>query len=149
GCRLRLVGDGPDLEDLHSLARALGVNQRVDFVGRVPHAMVPRELSQIDVYCALSREESFGVAIVEAMAGGRPVIVSDAPGPNEITENGAVGRVVPRGSHLEAAEAMLHLVQRPDEWERLSELGVAHARQHYEWHTNVEQQLEVYRQLVR
>src|SRR5690554_5007055 len=95
---LRLVGDGPQLSSLKALVSRLGIEDAVSFLGRVPHAQVPNELAKMDVYVALSRldSESFGVAILEAGAAGRPVIVSDAGGLPEVTVDGVTGMVVPR-----------------------------------------------------
>src|SRR5690554_3406426 len=82
---LRLVGGGDQAGELKSLADSLGVSDSVKFVGHVPHEKVPDELAKLDVFVALSRSESFGVAALEAGAAGRPVVVSDAGGLSEVT----------------------------------------------------------------
>src|SRR5690606_4564709 len=62
--RLRIVGDGPQRKELERLAGELGIAARTDLVEAVPHAQVPDELRKLAVYVALSRAESFGVAVV-------------------------------------------------------------------------------------
>src|SRR5699024_6321216 len=103
---LRLVGNGPQQEEYQQLSAKLGLGSKVYFVGRVPHQDVPNELAKLDVYVALSRldSESFGVAIIEAGAARRPVVVSDAGGLPEVTLDGITGLVVPRENPQAAAD---------------------------------------------
>jgi len=82
------------------VASDLGVADRVEFVGWVPHRDVPTELAKLDIYAALSRMESFGVAFVEAGAAARRVVVSDAGGLPEVTVDGLTGFVVPKTIRL-------------------------------------------------
>ncbi len=94
---LRLVGGGDQTIELKAMTQRLGIAEQVKFIGWVPHAQVPLELAKLDVYVALSRfeSESFGVAIIEAGAAGRPVVVSDAGGLPEVCLDGETGFVVP------------------------------------------------------
>src|SRR5699024_5899675 len=113
--QLRLVGDGPQMDEYKQLAEKLGVANKVEFVGRVPHQEVPNELAKLDIYVALSRldSESFGVAIIEAGAARRPVVVSDAGGLPEVTLDGITGLVVPRENPQAAADAIEKLELNP------------------------------------
>ena len=87
--RLVLVGDGPARADLETLARQLGVAERVRFVGYEPE---PYPLMRsLDLYVQPSREEGFGIAVLEAMALGLPVIASDAGGLPEIVDGAETG----------------------------------------------------------
>ena len=109
--RLRIVGDGPQKNNLEQLANHLGVADVTEFIGAVPHHRVPAELHQLDIYVAVSRldSESFGVAIVEASACGLPVVVSDAGGLPEVVEHGTTGLVVQRESPQQLADALTKL----------------------------------------
>lgn len=91
--KLVIAGGGPDRRKLVSIARELGVLDHCEFIGEVAHEVVPEVLSRFDIYVALSRKESFGVAILEAMSCARPVLVSDADGPSEIVEDGVSGLI--------------------------------------------------------
>ena len=141
---LRLVGDGPQTSALQSLVGRLGLAERVTFVGAVPHAEVPAELAKLDVYVALSRQESFGVAVLEAGAAGRPLVVSDAGGLPEVVRNGITGIVVPKDDPAAAAGALLDLVMDPSKRIALGEAARRHVQEYYAWERCVEKMLSVY-----
>ncbi len=143
--RLRIVGGGPEAEALARLATALGVAKEVSFVGPVPHDHVPDHLRGFDVYAALSRHESFGVAVIEASACGCPVLVSDAGGLPEVVLHERTGIVVPRENVEAAAEALLRLILAPSLRSDLGRAGRAHVVTNYAWETSVRAMVEVYR----
>lgn len=147
---LRLVGGGPQLKDLKILVEKLGIVDRVVFVGQVPHTQVPLELLKLDIYVALSRfdSESFGVAIIEAGAAGRPVVVSDAGGLPEVTVHGKTGLVVPRENPRAAATAIMSLIEDREMREQMGKAGREHVESHYSWPVCVEAMLHVYRDKV-
>ncbi|MBT9252845.1 MAG: glycosyltransferase, partial [Brockia lithotrophica] len=105
--RLLIVGDGPDRKRLESLSRHLKIDKITTFVGAVPHKEVPKYLNQLDVYVALSRYESFGVAVLEAQACGVPVIVSEVGGLPEVVSHESTGFVVPKENPWSAAEKII------------------------------------------
>ena len=81
--RLRIAGDGPERTALQRLCEKLGVAERVDFLGMVSEPS--RFLTGCVFFVSASETEGFGMAIVEALAAGVPVIASDcAFGPREI-----------------------------------------------------------------
>lgn len=131
--RLRIVGSGPEGTTLRALAAEAGVHDRVDFIGAVPHERVPDELRKMDVFCALSREESFGVAVIEASACGLPVVVSDVGGLPEVVRDGVTGRVVPRNDPAAAAEALAHLIASTELRHQWGSAGRAHVQAAYAW----------------
>jgi len=145
---LRLVGDGPQMHELKQLSHELGIAQVTKFVGRVPHSQVPLELSKLDVYVALSESESFGVAIIEAGAAGRPVVVSNAGGLPEVTLDGVTGFVVPRNNPELAGDAIQRLVLDGDLRAQMGEAGRVHVAKNYAWSACVDQMVSVYKQVI-
>jgi len=145
---LEITGGGPDLPKLQSLAQRLGVDEQVIFHGQLPHTRVPEMLNRLDVYVALSRLESFGVAILEASACEKPVVVSDADGPAEVTLDGKTGFIVPRNNPAAAAEAILTLVRDPALRLRMGQAGRAHVLAHYTWEKSIDIMLDAYRETV-
>ena len=87
--RLLLVGDGPDLEKARDTARTLGVTERVEVLGE-QDPVVPL-LSIADLFLLPSRQESFGLAALEAMACEVPVVASRVGGLGEVIEHGQTG----------------------------------------------------------
>jgi len=94
--RLMLVGRGEAELDLRTLARNLGVEERVIFAG-FRHDPAPFYMTA-DLFVLSSDREGFGSVIAEALAAGTPVVSTNCPsGPAEILENGRWGRLVPVG----------------------------------------------------
>ncbi|MCA6058336.1 glycosyltransferase [Thalassolituus sp. ST750PaO-4] len=145
---LRLVGGGDQTTELQALSQRLGVADSVNFVGRVSHNEVPKELARLDIYVALSRIESFGVAIIEAGAAGRPVVVSDAGGLPEVTINGETGFVVPRENPQAAAAALEELVLDAVLRHRMGFAGQKHVAKNYSWDACVQKMLKIYENLI-
>ena len=87
--RLLLIGDGPDLPQARRVARDLGVGDDVEALGE-QEQVVPL-LSVADLFLLPSAEESFGVAALEAMACGVPVVASRVGGLPEVIEHGVSG----------------------------------------------------------
>src|SRR5262249_55920920 len=80
--RLIMVGDGPDMAEATRLARALGLTDRVEFLGE--QELVAPLLSASDVLLMPSSQESFGLAALEAMACEVPVVASRVGGLPEV-----------------------------------------------------------------
>jgi len=88
-----LVGGGPELESMRRLAVRLGVSERVIFTGQVSGEELPSYFAACDVFVlpSVSRLEAFGIVALEAMASGKPVVVSDIPGVREVIADGKEG----------------------------------------------------------
>lgn len=114
GLRYTIVGDGPEREPLRALARQLGVADRVELTGQLPPAAARERAWQSDLLVLPSVEEAFGVAYVEAMAGGVPAIgCAGEDGPEEIAAVGdGLVRVPPRDPAA-LAEAIGRLLDDP------------------------------------
>lgn len=131
--RLRITGTGSQREALMELARQRRIADRVTFVGALAHDQVPEELRQLDIFAALSRSESFGVAVVEAQACGLPVVVSQVGGLPEVVMADRTGFLVPSEDHRTAAVKLIELAAAPALRRTMGEAGRAHVLQHFDW----------------
>jgi L-malate glycosyltransferase len=87
--KLLFVGDGPERQTAEELSRALGVFEHVRFVGK--QEQMEDILAIADLFLLTSEYESFGLAALEAMAAGVPVVSTDAGGLGEINISGVTG----------------------------------------------------------
>ncbi len=143
--KLEISGGGPDLVSLQNLVQDLGVTNQVMFHGPVNHNEVPAMLNRLDVYCAFSRHESFGVAILEASACEKPVIVSDADGPAEVILDGKTGLVVPKEDVDASAKAMIKLIQDQQLRRKMGKAGRQHVLENYTWDKSLDLMLKAYK----
>lgn len=93
--RLLLIGDGPDIEPARNVVGELGLRERVEFLGA--HHKVPEILPQLDLFLLPSEYESFGLAALEAMSCGVPIVASLTGGIPEVVEEGVSGFLCPVG----------------------------------------------------
>jgi glycosyltransferase involved in cell wall biosynthesis len=110
--RLIIIGEGEQRNALKDLGRELGVEEEVRLPGFVtnPYAYMARSA----VFALSSKWEGLGMALIEAMACGTPVVSTDCPsGPREILEKGRWGRLVPVGSVESLAQAIVETVEDP------------------------------------
>jgi glycosyltransferase involved in cell wall biosynthesis len=106
---LLLVGDGPLRPQVEALASDLGIAARVHFLGR--RHDIPQLLKMSDVYVHSSNWEGFGIAAVEAMAAGLPVVATDVPGLGEIVRG--AGALFPPGDDQALAGHLRRIVDSP------------------------------------
>jgi glycosyltransferase involved in cell wall biosynthesis len=124
--QLDLVGDGPLERELRSLAGALGIAERVRFLGYQPDPALA--LARAQVFVLSSRSEGFPRSVLEAMRAGLPVVATEVGGVGEAVTQGVNGLLVPRGEPGALAAALSALVT---DGERRRVLGAA-ARHAYE-----------------
>lgn len=146
--KLRLVGDGPQRNVLVKLTQQLGISNKVDFLGRVNSNEVPIELNKLDIYVALSRSESFGVAIIEASAAGRPVVVSNVGGLPEVVIENKTGLIVPGDDPKAAAKAISALILDKGLRVSMGEAGKQYVTQTYDWKICVATMIDLYEETI-
>jgi glycosyltransferase involved in cell wall biosynthesis len=143
--KLVIGGCGPAMRDLCALSDELGISGDVTFLGDVPHEEVPRVLTRFAVYAALSRSESFGVAVVEASACGVPVVATRVGGLAEVVREGVTGLLVPAEDPGAASEAIGRLLADPRQRVSMGLAGRDFVRKTYEWDLCVDAMLDAYR----
>lgn len=134
---LNIVGDGPLLLELKELVKSLKLDDSVSFLGRVPNEEIPRLLNSFDVFVNSSKEESFGVNILEAMACKVPVVATDCLGPKEVMENGKYGILLKDREPETMADAILQLLKDREIRETYINNGRRRVEACYDWNKNV------------
>ncbi len=117
--RMIMVGDGPDRPLARRRAEELGVTDRVSFLGQ--HTSVEELLSLGDLFLLPSETESFGLAALEAMACGTPVLASRVGGLPELVEEGESGLLYEPGDVDGMATGAMEILSSPERWRRMSD----------------------------
>lgn len=148
--KLLIVGDGSQRKELEQLSQELNIADKVIFYGKIKNSEVPQMLSEIDLFVALSVEdsESFGVAVVEAMACEKPVVVSDAGGLKEVVVNHKTGIIVEKNNPEAAANAIIDLILNKEKAHLMGREGRLHVLKYYDFKRNVQEMINTYKQVL-
>jgi L-malate glycosyltransferase len=125
--KLLFVGDGPERSTAEDLARELGVCDEIRFVGK--QEQMEDILAIADLFLLTSEYESFGLAALEAMAAGVPVISTNAGGLAEINIDGETGFMSNVGDISSMSQQALHILKDDATLKKFKESAAKHARQ--------------------
>lgn len=126
--KLLFVGDGPERSTAEDLARELGVCDEIRFVGK--QEQMEDILAIADLFLLTSEYESFGLAALEAMAAGVPVISTNAGGLSEININGETGFMADVGDVETMSLQALSILKDNRILKEFKEKAAAHARRY-------------------
>jgi len=124
---LIMIGDGPERMDAENEAGELGVSADVRFLGRLDS--VASLLQGSDLFILPSQTESFGLAALEAMACGAPVVASRAGGLPEVIDDGINGILEPVGSVEAMGRRAVELLRDPERHAAMRAAALAKARE--------------------
>lgn len=111
-CRLLILGEGPEREQLEAETRALGVADDVDLPGWVPNPYPYMQAAT--VFALSSRWEGLPGVLIEALYCGSSIVSTDCPsGPREILQDGRYGELVPLGNPRALADGILAGIDKP------------------------------------
>lgn len=122
---LELIGDGPSRGELELLTGQLGLREYVRFLGY--RKDLTDILSRIDVYVNPAIAEGFGIAVVEAMLAGIPVVLADAGAHRELVAGGAVGVLYRPRDAADLCLRIQELLQSPQRYQDFRTSGRAYA----------------------
>lgn len=109
--RLVIIGSGPLRDMLADRVRALGLADRVLFIGRVPPDDMPETISALDILVHVSDREGLARVIMQALACGKPVVSYNLDGSPEIVADRVNGRLVTPGDREDLIEAIIELAR--------------------------------------
>jgi L-malate glycosyltransferase len=142
---LLVAGDGEMLPDLKALAKRLGVEDHVHWLGNVAD---PRTLLQAsDIFLLASVGEAFGLVLAEAMACGVPVVGSRSGSLSEVVEDGRTGLLAPPLDAVALAEAIDTLNRDAPRRREMAAHAIDRVRSHFSVDTAVMKTMDVYESL--
>jgi teichuronic acid biosynthesis glycosyltransferase TuaC len=148
--RYAIVGDGPERVALEGLAARLGVAERVDLCGQLSPAAAVERARRCTLFAMPSTEEAFGVAYIEAMAGGLPAIgCRGEPGPEEIAAAGDGFMLVPPGDIERLTQRIDELLSDPQRLREAGRRARATVAAHFTWERCGEQTVAAYERALR
>jgi glycosyltransferase involved in cell wall biosynthesis len=133
GASLTLVGDGPEKVSLADTAQRSGIAGRVRFAGALPHAELPQHYRRAALLVLPSREEGFGLVLVEALGCGCPVAASDLPAVRALLGDGTGGRLFRPEDPEDLARVVAELLADEAERQAIAERGRADVLGRYGW----------------
>jgi L-malate glycosyltransferase len=144
--RLRLVGDGPERPRIEAQLHDLGLTADVEFLGE--RIDLPTVLRDAALFLLPSETESFGLAALEAMACGLPVVASAVGGLPEVVVDGETGFLRPVGDVDAMAACAVHLLQDESLRHRVATAARRRAETHFRVEPAVDRYLAVYRRVL-
>jgi glycosyltransferase involved in cell wall biosynthesis len=140
-CRLTVVGGGPDRAMFET--QAASVRECVEFVGALSDdglAAAYRDCDLLVLPSVCGKAEGFGLVAIEALAAGKPVVVSDVVAVSDAVRAHDLGEVVPAGDVSSLADAIVKVANRKYEPDRLR----GYVKEHFSWDRHVKILEEVY-----
>ena len=146
--RLLLIGEGPDKRYFESLVIKLGLERNIEFLGAISHGDIASYFQRCILYCQPSLSETFGLARLEAMACGKPVVYTSAgSGESGFTSNGKYGGIVsprrPRG----LAREILRFLESPKLIKKSGKINRQLVVKGYDWESIVSKYENIYENL--
>jgi len=108
--KLRIIGDGPNREQLKAQSKDLGIERHVEWIQQVEPHSLPDVIANSQVIISSSSTETFGLTLAESLAVGRPVLSTNSGGPADIITD-EVGIMVEKNDPVKLADAMKEMVK--------------------------------------
>ncbi len=134
----KIAGDGPELEDLKSQAKQLGITDRVEFLGKVSRAETWRLRKQSEIYILNSTYEGLPHTVLTSFASEIPTIATNISGTNEAIYHEKTGLLVPPGDSLALANAIERLLNDKALQLNLVKNGSELLKKKFSWESHIE-----------
>jgi glycosyltransferase involved in cell wall biosynthesis len=143
-----IVGDGILRRQLEELACKLGVAENVGFVGSVSNREMPKFLGVSDIYVSASLSDTRSVSLLEAMASGLSVVVTDLEGNRECVREGVNGFLFSKGDFKALAEKIVYLLRDEDTRERFGAISRRYVEKEGSYEDEMRKMEKLYKELV-
>jgi glycosyltransferase involved in cell wall biosynthesis len=147
----KIIGDGPERQQLKQLAQQLGLTRRLEFIQWLPSVEMPDTYRQLDLLVVPSRtrsnwKEQFGRVLTEAMASEVAVIGSDSGAIPDVIGEG--GLVFPEDNMVALAQRLRQLLENPDQRRELGQQGRQRVLKHFTQQQVAASTINVYREIL-
>jgi len=132
--------------ELRRLAKVFGIGQRMLFLDWIDD--LPSLMSALDVFVSPSHSESFGLAILEALVCGVPVVSTETEGAKQLIDPGTTGILVPIGEPVALSRAVIESLADPDGSREVAVAGCRVARKEFSLKRMVDRTEEVYQSVL-
>jgi len=146
--KMLITGEGSLKDELLINFDKAGVSQMVDYLGVVETNDVPKLINQSRIFIYPSREEPFGLSIIEAMACGVPVVTTNVYGPSEIITEGVDGITVTPENVDDLVNAVRKLLDSETLREKISEAGRLTVKKRFDIKQHLEGLVSIYQDLI-
>lgn len=145
-CKLLFVGSGAGLEGIHEMIEEQKLRDEIFFVGSSRY--IDSYVASADLFLLPSEQESFGLAALEAMAYGVPVVATNVGGLPELIEHGVTGYLAPKGDVKQMSDYALQLLSDQSLYQKVSDAAKKSAHHNFCADKIVSQYEEYYRKAL-
>lgn len=145
--RYILVGSGDHIKNLKSLIGKFKLEEQFIFPGHVSPELLPKYYAAADLFVlpSVMRLEAFGLVIVEAMASGTPVVISDIPGVREVIADKEHGYLAEPANPIDLAKKINKILENPDLQKKFGRAGRKKVEESFDWNKVIKNIEDVYK----
>ncbi len=143
-----IAGEGEKREEVKKLAKDLDLQDRVKFLGELPHRKVMDYMSICRIFSLPSWQETLGLVYLEAMAYGKPIIGCHGQGIDGIVTDGETGLLVKPKDVDSLVKAIDFLLSHPREAKKIGDRARKLVLENYTWKKNAEKTVKVYKEVL-
>lgn len=146
---LYIYGGGPLQGELEKRCVKLGIREDVKFFGTIPNTQIAAAINNMDIFVNCSKAESFGVALLEAMACKIPVVATETEGYREVVQDGVTGIILKDRKPETMAAEIIKLLENKNMRKCMGENGRKRVLELYDWNKDVALMESLYRETIR
>ncbi len=139
-----IVGNGPLKEAMQKFVIRENLRRRVFFIKNIPFEKMPQLYNSASLFVHTNSQEPFGLAVLEAMGMGLPVIVPNSGGAKEVADS--AGITFEPGNHKDLAEKILEILTNPEMYYKYSKKSIERSK-FFSWKKAAKEYLEVYKKV--
>jgi len=144
-----IIGDGPERKNLEKLVQNLKLQDKVEFLGQLPHNEVMEYMSICDIFSLPSWNEAFGVVYIEVMANAKPVIACRGEGIDGIIKHKETGLLVKPKDINSLVEAIDYLLSNAKRRKKIGEAARKLVLENYTWEKIVRKIIRIYKEVLK